>query len=123
MQDKRRCHRLKIQLPACYRISDQNDDLAIGSTIDISAIGICLLSKEKLEVGQELPIQVTLPEDDKIVIHVKVIWVKEAYDSSSPESEYKMGLKILEPLKGGESKLVRYYAKQLLTFFADEGKK
>ncbi|MFH1360233.1 MAG: PilZ domain-containing protein [Candidatus Omnitrophota bacterium] len=117
MQDRRRCHRLNIELPASYQAQGNQGSLTVASTLDLSATGICLRSRDKLHQGQKLPVQVTLPAGEKILIHVEVIWVQEIYEASP--TEFKIGLKIDEPLKADESKFVRFYASQLLEFFKE----
>jgi len=116
--DKRRCHRLKVELPASFKASDEHKNLSIASTIDVSAIGICLISKEKLAVGQELPLHVTLPDDRRLTLNVKVIWVKE--EIVSDINEYKMGIKINDGMKADEKKFVKFVAKEMIGKLEEE---
>ena len=114
MSDKRRCHRLHIELPATFKASEKDDQISIGTTVDISALGVCLVTREALKIGQELAVQLILPGGDKTRIRVKVVWVKEKeyYDSGK---EYLTGIKILEPMQADEARFIKYFVKEFLT--------
>jgi len=109
--DKRRAHRLRIELPATFTIAEAKYPVLLGTTIDISAVGICLKTRAKLDVGQELAIHLRLPDEEKILIHTEVVWVKEL--ESFMDREYSIGIKIIDALKTDESKFVKYYVSQL----------
>ncbi len=89
---------------------------AIASTLDISATGFCLSTQEGMEVGTQLPIHVTLPgtRQDVVTLRVEVLWIKEVQISNS--TEYKVGVRILEPVTEHEKKFIRFYAGKLLQF-------
>lgn len=114
MLDKRRCHRLSIELPATFTIQEETD-VAIATTIDVSAKGIRMLTKEEVRRGQKLVIHVKLPEDGDITMHAEIVWVKR-----SDEAEYQAGIKIDDSMPADEQKFVRFYAKQLKEFFSKE---
>jgi hypothetical protein len=119
MQEKRRCLRFRIELPASFQAYEGQKHISIGTTIDISAIGICLLTKEKMQEGLELPLRIGLPTGEKIVIYVKTMWVRESVTFGG--REYRVGLKIVDPIKGDESKFIKFCAKQMLAFFSGQG--
>lgn len=111
MQEKRRCHRIGIELPASYQASQAFRSISIATTLDISATGLCLLTREPLLVGQEIALQITLPVEGRIIVNVRVIWVKEIYTAMT--TEFQIGLQIIEPMRADERAFVRFYAKQL----------
>jgi hypothetical protein len=114
MQEKRRCLRFSVELPAWYKnTSDKNFTNAI--TLDISATGICFVNDDELEPGQELLMKVKLPPKEEIVINTKVIWVKGLFGSGA--KEYRVGVKITEPVRFDESKFVKFCAKIMLDLF------
>ena len=113
MSDKRRCHRLHIELPATFKISEKDEEISLGTTLDVSALGLCLLTKEVLKVGQELALQLILPRGEKIRLQVKVVWVKET-DFYGIEDEFMAGIKILEPFRADEVKFIKFFVKELL---------
>jgi len=76
-------------------------------TVNINNTGVCLLSAEKLETGREVPVTVTLPGNEKIIIRTTVIWARPV--ENSPTKEYRMGLRIIDPTKPDEKKLVEFY--------------
>ncbi len=115
MTEKRTTHRLDINLPAFFEIPEAQDHITIATTLNISATGLRLLTKKRLEVGQELPLQINLSHEQTITIHVRVVWVKESYSNTT--REYLMGIKIKDSMQADESKFVRFYAEKLMDFF------
>ncbi len=115
MNDKRRCHRLKVELPVSFPSPLNQEEIVLAATMDISATGICLVTKEPLEIGQELAVQVELPTGKRPVIHVIVIRVEEmiGMEVMGGFKEYKIGFKITGPVAEDESVFVRYYAEKL----------
>jgi len=117
MSDKRRSHRLKIELPASFEIkSFAGNQISIATTLDISATGICLVSKEKLNIHDKMTVNVNLGKEGRVKVDAEVVWVKSAA-SYGGSSEYHIGLKIREPLTDDATKFVRFYATELLNFF------
>ena len=117
MQDKRRCHRLAIELSATFLLSDKPNQVDFATTMDMSATGIRLLTKEKVKKQQKLVITVKLPEEGPIVIHAEVVWVKEVPVYS--HTEYQVGIQIDDSMPADEAKFVRYYAHKLKEFFGN----
>ena len=113
--DKRRAHRLKIELPAFFKITKTQPHISIGTTIDISATGICLKTREHLSAGQELTIQLKLPDGEKISLNAKVVWVKGM--DYSMYSDQSVGIQLTGPIGDNEKKFVRYYAQQLIGYY------
>ena len=120
MEEKRRCHRLHIELPASFVVPGSENNIATATILDLSAIGICFSSKEKLKVGQELSMQTMIPSEQRVTVKVKVVWVKEVQVLVS--NEYRVGVKIVEPMTADESKFVKFYAKKLLNAYPKEKK-
>lgn len=120
MQDKRRCHRLDIELPATVSFSDKQQQVEVAITINVSATGIRILTKEKIEKQQKLIITVKLPEEGKVVVHAEVIWVKEVPLYS--RTEYQAGIKLDDSMPADEEKFVRYYARELKGYFDSRSK-
>ena len=77
MLDRRRSHRLNLALPASFEMPG-SDEPATGTTINLNTTGLCLSCTQKLAVDTQLPITITLPTKEKIVINGRVIWVKKA---------------------------------------------
>lgn len=115
MQEKRRVHRFKMELPAWFCTSDSDDELSIGTTVDISATGICFVSKTELAVDQELVLQIKIPSEEVLFIRGKVMWVKEDFRSVLPE--YRIGFKINDAPQNDELRFVRFFAMKMLDFF------
>src|SRR3990167_4071698 len=113
--DKRRAHRLKIELPASFKVTNAQKYISIGTTLDISAVGMCLKTREKLNVGQELAIQLKLPQGEKITLRAKVVWNKPM--DFSPHSDLSIGIQLLGPVGEDEKKFVRFYAQELFNLY------
>ena len=113
--EQRRTQRLKIEIPATFKITNQQEHVSIGTTLNISATGLCLQTKERLTPGQDLAISLNLPSYEKVTMNVRVIWVQET--DFSLTSDYLIGIKITESLKSEEVKFIKYYVSQLLDFY------
>lgn len=114
MQEKRRCLRFSIELPAHYKKS-KGKDFSHAITLDISATGICFVSGEELHPGQELLMRLKLPPKETIMINTKVIWVRGLFGSGA--QEHRVGVKIIEPIRFDEAKFVKFCAKIMLDLF------
>ena len=113
--ERRTTHRLNIELPAFVGIPGSPKNISLASTLNISATGVCLLSKHRFDVGQELLLKVNLPIKEKLTINVRVVWFKEIITFNG--REYMSGIKIIDAMRFDEAKLVRFYAEQLIEFF------
>lgn len=114
-QDKRRSHRVKVELPVSFKASIHQRHVSIGTTMDISATGICLKTREKLDEGQLLEIQLKLPTDETLVIRTKVVWVREMDYGLSPD--FLAGIKIVDQMNDDEAKFIRYYVRLFFDHF------
>ena len=112
--DKRRCLRFRIELPAWYTRPHRQDEGA-AVTLDISATGACFISPDPLDVGRVLVMRIKLPHNEIVRIKVKVIWVKALFGSGA--DEYRIGVRIIEPVAFDEAKFVRFCAGLMLDIF------
>ncbi len=115
MNEKRSTHRLDIELPAVIEMEDAKKSLALATTINISGTGVCMLSKQRFNTGQELVLKINLPQEGQVAIHVKVVWVKEAMNFNT--REYVAGIRITDAMKFDEAKFIKFYADKLIEFF------
>lgn len=113
--EQRRCFRFKMELPAWFRNSRSQKDLSLATTLDVSATGMCLATREALEVGQEILMQVKLPPEDRVIIRTRVVWVREI--AGTMVREYQVGLRLVEPMQYEEGKFVKFFAKKMLDFW------
>lgn len=114
--DKRRAHRLSIQLPARFKGSDEQINYSDAFVMNINAKGLCFAVRQEFEVGQEIEFQIELSPDEKVVIQTKVIWVRE----TAMAGEYMTGVQIIDALQPDAAKFVRFYAKKLLSMTEQE---
>jgi|GEM_PF-507373 len=112
MHDKRRAFRLPLEIPASFKFFEAQKHISIGTTLNVSALGICLTTKERLERGQRLTIKLKLPTGEEVAIHTTVIWITGV--PSFEEKIYKVGIKIIDELKPDEAKFIKYYVKEFL---------
>src|SRR3989338_2067289 len=105
MEDRRRVQRLKIEFPAVIQVVETKKNLK-AATVDISAIGICFTSLEKVDVGVNLNMQITLPNANQSNIRTRVMWVQPMQVHN--EKQYRTGVKILEPMQEDEHNFLKY---------------
>ncbi len=79
--------------------------------MDVSATGMSFITKEELELRRHLLVEVQTP-DEKLTLHTQVVWVEG--DFSTAVREYRVGLRLVEPLKYDEKKFVRFCAEQMI---------
>ena len=119
MEEKRRVLRFKLEVPAWFKNTKyKNKDLSIASTMNVSATGIALITREALEVGQQVLMQVKLPPDERVIVRAEVVWVRDITRTFIPE--YQVGLRLVEPMQYEESKFVKFCAKKMLEFYNQE---
>jgi len=113
-EEQRSSPRINITLPAHFLSNRVGGDLALASTINISAGGISLSCTEKLNAGQEIELQTILPTTgEKLKLYSKIIWVRELEASIPRIQEYRAGLKILDSAGKDELKFTQFYTHQL----------
>jgi Tfp pilus assembly protein PilZ len=109
--DKRRCQRLKIELPAMIKGIDEEIGSSIASTADLSGLGFRLSTKKQLDVGEEVLIQIRIDHQD-LNLKTKVMWAER--DNESHKEEFIAGLKIIDTSVHDESLFIKFFAKKLL---------
>lgn len=113
--ENRRTHRITIELPLSFKAFESQKHLSIAVTQDISPTGMRVLSKDKLDVGQEVQVQIRLPDDSSLTVHAKVVWCKDSYTLNA--KEYIMGIQLMDTMKADEAKFVKFVARQFLASF------
>lgn len=113
--DSRHCHRLNVELPVSFETPYQQEATSLAATLDISATGMSLITKERLDKGQELALRVGLNKGEPLTIHVEVVRVEDVNQLGhlGGLKEFKVGLKIVEPMQADEKLFVKYFAEQL----------
>ncbi|MDP8264688.1 MAG: PilZ domain-containing protein [Candidatus Aceula lacicola] len=115
MNDKRRCHRLRIELPVNFKISESTGKTALATALDVSGLGLRISTKEKLNVEDIFPLQIKTPDNKKIKVEVKVMWVEELNVHGS--KEYLAGVQIMDDMFFDEAAFVKFFANQILDYF------
>ena len=108
MRDKRRCPRYGVELPVSFKLSGAKGSVSFAKTINVSATGIFLFTHTELNVGEEINLQVKLPSGEKVSIFTNVVRV--TIQKIFGRSEYKVGLKINDAMKGDEAVFVKFCA-------------
>lgn len=116
--DKRRAHRLKIEIPATLKRTRDQAHISIATTLDISAMGLCLRVKERLQMGDQVIIQLQLSDRQTATLNAKVVWVKDDEFLMGPD--FIVGIKITQSLKTEEIKFIQFYVKKLFEYFKYE---
>ncbi|MDP8265921.1 MAG: PilZ domain-containing protein [Candidatus Aceula meridiana] len=113
--DKRRCHRLNLDLPASLSLSGGKEDLTLVTVMDVSGLGLRITTKEKIVLGQEISLQVSISPDQSITVKTKVAWVKEMEIMSS--TEYAAGLKIIDTMDCDEAQFLKFFSEKFIQIF------
>ena len=79
MKERRRFPRLKIELFVRYKILGKMEQQGDGQTKNISAGGICLVAREKLQLGTKVAVEMKFPDSVNPVLAVgRVVWSDES---------------------------------------------
>jgi len=113
--DKRRSFRLDFEITATFKADQRQDHLSTSTTLNVSAVGLCMICKDSLTKGQEIMLTMRLPNEEKVEFDVKVIWIKEEFTIKG--KEYTTGVKIIENNMPGAAKFVKYYASQFMASY------
>ena len=112
-EDKRRCVRLNIELPASFKVHKSQEHISHASSLDVSALGLRLLTREPLEKGQIFPIRIILPDQQRLTLTVEVVWAKR--EEASITEDYLAGVRIVTGKQPeDETKYVKFFAKEFL---------
>ncbi len=110
MQDRRRCHRIDAELPIAFRASRYQRHISVGLTQNVSATGLCFLSTQGVDVGQDLSLEIQIPPGDKLNLNTTVVWVRETGYISR---DYLIGVRLREPVDEDARKFIRFCAREL----------
>lgn len=103
MSEKRRYMRFNVIMDALLKRADSSKKLKVNN---FSKEGVGLLSREPLEKGEELEIEMTIPGDN-----VPVIFNGEVAWSASPNSDtadYKGGVQFKDISNEDKSRILEY---------------
>jgi hypothetical protein len=105
-----------------FAAPEDKEHVVLAATLDISATGIGLLTKEPLKAGQELTLRVDLPTGETPTVGAEVIRVEKMQQLGQLGgiNEYKIGLKLSGPVHPDESVFVKYYAEKLRDVFGKQ---
>ena len=104
MDEKRRYHRLALQVPLQFRIPPRKDRINALAR-NISGTGILFQTMEHVKVRQELLMYLQLPGGvGESEIHGKVVRVEPG----------QVAVKVMDPIKFDERHYVKFYASRLL---------
>lgn len=110
MQDKRAYPRFNVELPALYRVLGSSKEEFRVTVLDVGAEGMCLLSEDLLDVGQEIDLVVHLDEEEKISFRTQVAWLARA-----DQKQYRVGVRIVDGSKNDEIKFIRFYCEKMMS--------
>ncbi|MFA4991479.1 MAG: PilZ domain-containing protein [Candidatus Omnitrophota bacterium] len=93
MREKRRFIRFYIALKVNYILQKDPKTEKIGTTKDVSAGGLQLLTSEQLEAGGKVDLKIFLP-DALNPVHLKgvVMWSKELGQAKGPAHSHSAGI-------------------------------
>jgi|GEM_PF-617447 len=114
MTEKRLYHRMKIEVPVCFERENQKD-LSVASTLDISATGLSFCLKDPLAIGETLRLTIGIDEDKSIRVQAKVMWMKEKMFKG--RKMFAAGLKVVDKMDQDEMEFVRFIAKKMFEHF------
>ena len=113
-QENRRVQRLEIALSLSFKVVPTQQYVSLATTVNISATGLCFVTKEKLHPGQDLIVQVTLSKFENVILPIQVVWVKEQF--TFMQEEYAVGVKVKDSVDPDVAKFVKFFANSFLAY-------
>ena len=84
-KERRKFPRLKLELIVRYKILADSAGNLEAQTIDISAGGVCLVTRERIKTGTVLVMDIKFPQSDKpVIVEGRAIWSAESSLGLSP---------------------------------------
>ncbi len=96
MEEKRKFVRLEINVAVKWKKIPEEALVGLDVTKNISKGGICLMVDEKLEIGDNLELEIEIPEKKVVQARVKVIRVRELKLTEEGRKEYEAGVEFFE---------------------------
>lgn len=109
-RERRNWPRVNINLTGRYRVMSGQELFYQTTVVNLSAQGVCFLTKQPLEPFTEVELQLNMNGHEKITVTARVMWVSE----SKERNEFMAGVKIVESGKKDEEKFIRFYCRQIL---------
>ena len=116
--ERRKFIRFDLNASLKYRFfDDMNIDECIkGKAKNLSAEGVCIVTKKEIPQNKNIELYVSLPERKKpVMVHGKVIWthkIKKS-DKNMPD-HFEAGIKLYTVNKDDENALLRYYCERMI---------
>ena len=114
-KDKRRYHRMNVAIPMSFRVPPK-EKIVSTATLDISGTGVAFVTTEALKARQELLLYLQLAPGEKVEIHAQVVHVVPEANPAG-RSQYRVSVKIVDPIKFDERRFVKFYSDKLIEFF------
>jgi len=114
MQERREYHRMKVSVPMSFCIPP-DFSRCLSTTLDIGGTGLSFTTAVAPQPRQELLLYLMLPGEEKVEVHARVIRTERI----SPQ-RFKVGVRIVDPIKFDEKKFVKFYAGQLKELFSKQ---
>lgn len=115
MADKRRCHRINVELPITFKFSEKQKNISLATSVDISALGLRLLTKESLSIDQVILLNIKVGKKENFLIKAKVMWIEEK--SILSFKEFLIGVKIIDSMDCDEAKFLKFFATKMIDSF------
>lgn len=115
MNDKRRSHRLPVELAASFKVFEEQSHISLGVVNEISALGFSFTTKEFISPGEEIVMTVRFPEGQRLALPIKIVWSRQESFVDTPE--YLVGVKLLEPLTPETAQYIRLYVRYFFQAF------
>jgi len=107
VKEKRRWPRAKVMAEIQWSRDEDASPGLTEKTKNIGAGGVCLVSKEKLNSGDRLRLEINLPTGDTIRAKARVVWTKkyEITVSKTNEIGYYTGVEFIDILEEDRAKI------------------
>lgn len=114
-EERRRFPRIEAELLVRYKVLKTSDQKQEATTKNLSAGGICLVSRERFKPGTVLALDIQFPKSDKpLLAGGKVIWSDKSRLGPSPAGHQRFdnGVEFVEISAGDRQRIIEHINSQ-----------
>ncbi|MFH1360806.1 MAG: PilZ domain-containing protein [Candidatus Omnitrophota bacterium] len=107
-EERRKFLRLNINVDIKYAVLPSSDNHS-GSSRNISAGGICIITHEELLPGDRLKLDISLPDDPSMIQTIgQVVWTKTFSIAGEGKNRYDVGVEFIDISDEERGKIKKY---------------
>lgn len=105
---------MKLDIPVTIKGGLLHGKESTAAVLDVSALGLCLVTDKELRPGQKISVRVQFPTGQTATVQCEVVWVHER------NKVYKIGIRLVDKLQDEAKKFIMYFVSEFITYDFDK---